>query len=173
MSALEGPFAAACVLLVVAGAYKLARPAATAGALAGVGWPSGLVAVRLLGAGELALGAAALVTSHRGLAALVAAAYASFALFVVVALLADTPVQSCGCFGESTTPPSIVHVLANLAFVAVAGAVAIGGLPTLADVLADQPWAGVPFVLLVAVTVQLVHVLLTELPRALHSVEPA
>lgn len=171
MSALEGPFAAACVLLVVAGVYKLARPAATAGALAGVGWPSRLTAVRLLGVGELVLGATALVTSHRALAAVVAAAYASFALFVLVALLTGTPLQSCGCFGETTTPPSMIHVLTNLAFVGVAGAVAIGGLPSLADVLADQPWAGVPFVLLVAVTVQLVYVLLTDLPRALRSVE--
>ena len=173
MSALEGPFAAACVLLVVAGAYKLTRPAPTAGALAGVGWPSSLTLVRLLGAGEVVLGAAAVITAHRALAAIVAVAYASFALFVVSALLADVPVQSCGCFGETTTPPSIIHVLANLAFVAVAGAVAIGGLPTLADVLADQPWAGLPFQLLVAVTVQLVYVLLTELPRALRSVELA
>jgi hypothetical protein len=170
MSTLEGPFAAACVLLVVAGAYKLTRPAPTAGALSGVGWPSSLALVRLLGAGELVLGTAAVLTSHRALAAIVAVAYASFALFVVVALLADSPVQSCGCFGETTTPPSIIHVLANVAFVVVAGAVAIRGLPTLADVLADQPWAGVPFLLLVAVTAQLVHVLLTELPRALHRV---
>ena len=139
MSALEGPFAAACVLLAVAGVYKLTRPAPTVGALA----------------------------------AIVAVAYASFALFVVIALLADTPIQSCGCFGETTTPPSIIHVLTNLAFVAVAAAVAIGGLPSLADALADQPWAGVPFVLLVAVTVQLVYVLLTELPRALRSIELA
>jgi hypothetical protein len=171
MSALEGPFAAACVLLVVAGAYKLTRPIPTAGALAALDWPSSLPAVRMLGAGELALGAAALVTSNRALAALVAAAYTSFAAFVVVALRADTPIQSCGCFGETTTPPSIIHVLTNLAFVAVAVAVALGGLPSAADALADQPWAGVPFALLVAITVQLVYALLTDLPRALHRVE--
>ena len=166
MAALEGPFAAACVLLLIAGVYKLRRPEPTAGALRGVGWPSSLGLVRVVGAAELALGLAALLTSDRAIAALVGAAYTSFASFVAVALRSCSPIQSCGCFGEIATPPSMTHVLTNVVAAGTAVAVAIGGLPSLADVLHEQPNEGVPFVVLVGVTVYLVYLLLTELPRA-------
>lgn len=172
MTALEGPFAAACCLLVLAGGYKLARPAPTAGALRAVRWPSGLRLVRTLGAGELVLGATAVVSGNAALAALLAAAYATFAAFVVVALRSGSAIQSCGCFGETDTPPSALHVVTNLVLAGVAAAVAIGGVPPLIDVLRDQPGAGVPFLVLVAVTVQLVYVMLTDLPRALRPAHP-
>jgi hypothetical protein len=170
MSVLEGPFAAICALLALAGVAKLLRPSPTAGALAAARWPSSLLLVRLLGAGEIALGIAALATANRSLAALVGVAYLAFAAFVAVALRAGSPVQSCGCFGETTTPPSSIHLVANIVMAAVALAVAIGRVPSLRDVLSDQPAAGVPFVLLVAVTVQLLLATLTDLPRALHAV---
>jgi hypothetical protein len=170
MSALEGPFAATCVLLALAGFAKLLRPIPTAGALAAARWPSSVPLVRLLGVGEIALGLAAVGTANRLLAALVGVAYAAFAVFVAVALRTGSPVQSCGCFGETTTPPSTIHLLSNLAMAGVAAAVAIGHVPSLRTVLSDQPAAGVPFLLLVAVAVQLLLAVLTDLPRALLSV---
>jgi hypothetical protein len=170
MSVLEGPFAAICALLALAGVAKLLRPAPTAGALTAARWPSSLSLVRLLGAGEIALGIAAVATGHRVLAALVAVAYLAFAAFVAVALRVGSPVQSCGCFGETTTPPSRIHLIANVAMAGTAVAVTIGRVPSLRDVLSDQPATGLPFVLLVAVTVQLLLATLTDLPRALHAV---
>jgi hypothetical protein len=84
-----------------------------------------------------------------------------------------SPLQSCGCFGEITTPPSVIHVVTNGLLAAASAAAAIGGLRSTADALADQPGAGVPFVLLVGITTYLVYVLLTDLARALHAAEPA
>src|SRR5712675_1462486 len=139
MSALEGPFAAICALLALAGVAKLLRPSPTAGALAAARWPSSLPLVRLLGASEIALGVAAVATGERALAVLVGVAYVAFAAFVAVALRSGSPVQSCGCFGETTTPPSRIHLAANLAMAGTAFAVAIGHVPSLRDVLSDQP----------------------------------
>lgn len=168
MSVLEGPFAATCVLLVLAGISKLLRPAPTAGALLAVRWPSSIGLVRALGAFEIGVGVSAVVTGDARLALLVAALHVGFAAFVATALRAGSPVQSCGCFGETTTPPSTVHLVANIAMATAAIAVAVGGgIPTVADVLRDQPMAALPFVLLVAVAVQLLLALLTDLPRAL------
>ena len=44
---------------------------------------------------------------------------------------------------------------------------AAGNLPKPADVLADQPWHGAPFVLLVATSLALAYLVLTALPAVL------
>ncbi len=168
MSVLEGPFAATCVLLALAGASKVARPAPTVGALRAVRWPASFALVRWLGAFEIVVGVVAVVTGRPAPALVVALLHVAFAAFVAVALRAGSPVQSCGCFGETETPPSRAHLVTNLVLAGAAFAVAFGGgLPTLGDTLGDQPMAAVPFVILVGVAVQLLLVLLTDLPRAL------
>lgn len=173
MTALEGPFSAACALLMLAGGYKILRPNPTAGALRAVRWPAGTGLVRSLGLGELLLGAAALLTANRALALAVGLLYVGFTAFVLAALRQGSAIQSCGCFGESETPPSLLHVATNLVLAATAIAVAVAGVPALVDVLASQPTSGVPFVLLVAITVGLVKALLTDLPRALQALRAA
>ena len=171
MSVLEGPFAATCVLLALAGVSKVARPAPTVGALRAVRWPASFPLVRALGGGEIVVGVVALVTGAPAVALLVALLHGAFAAFVAIAMRAGSPVQSCGCFGETETRPSLVHLIADLVLAAGALAVAAGGgVPSLADTLRDQPMAAVPFVILVAVAVQLLLTLLTDLPRALGSV---
>ncbi len=110
---------------------------------------------------------AALATGWWLLALLVAASYLAFALFVIGALRAGKPLSTCGCFGKVDTPPTAVHVVIDLAAVAVATGVAIAPGASLPDVLSDQPLAGVPFVLLASIGVYLVFLAFTALPKAM------
>jgi hypothetical protein len=169
MEAIVGLVYLAGALLALGGVAKVARPAPTAGALRALHLPGPLVGVRVLGAAEIILGVAAIVTGARPLLGLVALAYLAFAAFVAAAMRAGTDIQSCGCFGTVDTPPSLVHLVLNLFLAAVTLAAAIGGVPTLATVLADQPWAGAPLVLLVVVGVYLAYQLLTLLPLTLRA----
>jgi hypothetical protein len=172
VSVLAGPFAIAAVLLALGGAAKAVRPRDTALALAAVGMKfprvlPGRVVVRIGGAVEAAIGVAAVLVGGPVLCALVAVSYLAFALFVAVALRTGAPISSCGCFGKVDTPPSIVHVVLDLAFAGVATAAAFTGDVALPDVLADQPLAGVPFLLLLAIGCSLVFLAFTSLPKTM------
>jgi hypothetical protein len=164
---LSGPVLVLTALLALAGAFKIWRPAPTAGALRAMGLPARPVLVRLLGAGELALGSAALLTGARPLLALVAAAYLAFAAFVAAALMSGSPAQSCGCFGQPDTPASAVHLVANLVAAVTLLVAAAGDLPHPSDVIADQPWHAIPFLALVAICIELAYLVLTALPAVL------
>ena len=107
------------------------------------------------------------MTAARPLLALTAAAYLAFAAFVAAALLSGSPLQSCGCFGQRETPPSVVHLVANVTAAVVLLIAAAGNLPKPADVLADQPWHAAPFVLLVLISLELSYLVLTALPAVL------
>ena len=165
MTIASGPFVIAAILLVLGGVLKGLRPGDTANALRGVGVPMGSVAVRLGGIAEAGIGIWALVTADRAAATLVALSYLGFTVFVLVALLRDAPIASCGCFGKEDTPPSWVHVGVNLTAVVAAVIVAVDPGAGLADVLADQPLAGIPFLLLTATGTFLAFLALTALPR--------
>jgi hypothetical protein len=169
MSVLAGPFAIAAVVLALGGALKALEPGDTAHALRTLGFPVGRSAVRVGGAVEAVLATAALVTGMSVLVGLVAISYMAFAGVVVVALRSGRPISSCGCFGKVDTPPSWVHIGVDLASAGVAGAAAFAATNEIAlpDVLADQPLAGVPFLLLVAVGVGFVFLALTALPKTL------
>jgi hypothetical protein len=167
VQALSGPVIVLTALLAFAGVFKLSRPAPTAGALRAMRLPSRLGIVRALGVGEIVLGLATLVTGARPLLALTAAAYLGFAGFVAAALLSGAPLQSCGCFGQRETPPSAVHLGFNLVAAATLLIAAAGSLPKPADVLADQPWHGAPFVLLTLTSLTLAYLVLTALPEVL------
>ncbi len=169
MEAIAGLVYLAAALLALGGVAKVARPAPTAGALRALHLPGPLGGVRLLGAAELVLGTAAIITGARALLVLVALAYLAFTLFVVAALRTGTNIQSCGCFGSVDTPPSLVHVGLDLGLAGVTLAAAIGGLPPIGTVWAGQPWAGLPFALLLVVSVYLAYLLLTLLPLTLRA----
>jgi len=62
-----------------------------------------------------------------------------------------------------------VHLGLNLTAAGVALAAAVTSTPSLGDTLSDQPWAGLPFALLVAVSVYLCVTLLTVLPLTMRS----
>jgi hypothetical protein len=175
VSVLAGPFAIAAVLLAVGGAAKAVRPRDTAQALTAVGvrfprWVPARVAVRIGGVVEVGVGVGALLVGGPVLCALVAVSYLAFTAFVVVALRRDAPISSCGCFGKVDTPPSLVHVVLDLAFAAVATAAAFTGDVALPDVLGDQPLLGIPFLLLVGIGCSLVFLAFSSLPKTMAAV---
>lgn len=162
---LEAWFFIAAALLVMSGGSKLVDPAPTRGALETAGLPHGPWTAPLLGIVEI--GAAVTGTILGGwVSGLVAAVYAGFAGFVAYALVRDVPLQSCGCFGRTNTPPTWGHLVFNLTAVAAAVGVAIGGGVPL-DVLFDQPLMGIPYLGFVGIGVWVVYLLLAELPRVL------
>lgn len=128
-----GMLGGAAALLVAAGALKLVDPARTVGALAALRWPSSPWLVRLGAAAELALGAATLVVGGQALAMLVAASYLGFAVFVMAALGAKTPIGTCGCFGQADIPPRPVHVVVNGLLAAGSVLAAATDVPALLD----------------------------------------
>jgi hypothetical protein len=124
---MAGPFALACLLLVVAGVSKAAHPASPA-------------RQRALGAAEVALGAIAFVHQNVLAAGAVAALYAAF---VVIAGRAKAKQRACGCFGGDERLPSTGHVVLN-GVLAVSAAAAIGGTH------APLAYAGVTYAILMA-----------------------
>ena len=114
MGAWAGPFLIAALLLAAAGVAKVVDPANAVGALRAFGVPVAPAVVRVVGAVEAALAVSAVVTGAAVLAVAVAASYLLFTGFVLMALVRDCPIGSCGCFGKVDTPPSVLHVVVNL-----------------------------------------------------------
>lgn len=135
------------------------------GALRALRLPSSLLGVRALGIGEVVVGLAAIVTFARPLLVLVAAMYLGFAAFVVAALQADTSLQSCGCFGQTDTPPSFIHVWVNLLSAGTVLAAALTATSGLDVIAPAQPLRAVPFALLVVVCTYMTVIVLTVLPQ--------
>ncbi len=125
---------AAALLLLAAGAAKVADPSRTAGALAAVlgrPVPAAPAVVRAGALAEAALGAATLAAGGRLASALVGLSYAGFAAFVAAALRTGAPVGTCGCFGRPDTPPRPLHVAVDAALAAAGLVGAVVGLDPL------------------------------------------
>jgi hypothetical protein len=90
--------------------------------------------------------------------------YAGFGAFVIYALVRRLPIQSCGCFGKSDTPPTWTHVGFNLISAAGGIGIAFSGTAPI-SLLADQPAWGIPYLGFVAIGVVVVYLLLAELPQ--------
>ena len=169
---LIGLYLIASGLLVAAGVGKAARPDDTARALAallpgstspslgGLRW-----AVRIGALVEAALGVTALVAPRPATAALVAPSYVCFFGVVAYARRRGGPLATCGCFGRPDTPPTVLHMVLDLALAAATVAVAtrapVHG--TLATQLARQPWAGIPLLFVSAVGLWLTALALSAL----------
>ncbi len=164
MPSLAGPFYAAALLLAIAGAPKVVRPASAVRALASARLPAAAPLVRALGAAEVVVGIGAVVVGSTTFALLVAASYLAFAGFVALALRRGGVLASCGCFGRDDTPPTALHVVVDLAAGGVALAVAARPLGGVGAILRDQPLAGVPFVALAALCVWFAYLALAGLP---------
>jgi hypothetical protein len=130
---ITAPVGGAGLLLLAAGALKVVDPTRTAGALAARGWPVPSPAVRGAALAEAALGAAVVAVGGHVLPALVAASYAGFAWFVRGALRSGAPVGTCGCFGQTDTPPRRLHVVVDAGFAIAAGFGALVGVEALLD----------------------------------------
>lgn len=165
---LVGPYLAACLLLVLAGAAKLARPAPTANALATVLGPKWQWrrSVRPAGAAEIAAGLIGLIRPSAVTAGVIAGIYICFAGFVVLARKRGGRLASCGCFGAPDTPATRLHVIINVAFAASASAVAATARSHwISAVLSGQPAKGVPLALGASLLAVLAATAMTLLPR--------
>ncbi len=164
---LIGPYLAACLLLVVAGASKVVAPMDTARAVTGV-LPLPLratrVLVRLGALVELVLGLVALARPSPLAAGLVAASYVGFAAFVVLVRARGGPLATCGCFGTPDTPATRTHVAVTLGLgvsaAAVSASVSSGWIT---GILAGSPWRGVPVLLLSALCAWLAYLAMARL----------
>lgn len=165
MPLLSGPFLAITTLLAVAGVMKVYRPKYTVGALRAAGLPANNALVRLLGAAEVGVGIAALSTDAPMWAAAIGAFYLAFALFVVHALRSGIPISSCGCFGSPDTPPSVGHVVIDLAAFVVALAVALNPVGPWVGLPGVNIWTGAAFLLFSAATVYLLYAIVNVLPQ--------
>jgi hypothetical protein len=165
VSAVTIPWLAACAVLGIAGIAKLRRPAPTMGALRAARLPSSRSIVLALGAGEVALATAAVLTGWAAFAVAVAALHLGFAAFVASALRRGGMVQSCGCFGSPDVPAGPIHVIVDLAVVMIAAAAALGDPGTVAELLREGTSGAVALGLVALATFE-VLVIMTVLPRA-------
>jgi uncharacterized membrane protein YphA (DoxX/SURF4 family) len=172
MTVLHGPLIVAASLLVVAGTSKLRQPASPAAALRAIGLPVPAAAGAAIGAFEVVLGAVALVTGNTVAVAGVAATYAAFAAFVVVARRRGAA-RSCGCFGVDDTPPSTTHLAVDLVLATTCAAAAVAGVPSLATVLDDQPGGGLPLLVTAVTATLLLRAVLTDLVQARQAWHPS
>ena len=166
MDAVTVLYASAAVLLVIAGAAKVARPATTAALMEMLGavlrGRSPAPSLRALGLAEITLGIATLLTDVAAFRVVVGVLYVVFALAVWRAI--SVGATSCGCFGRVDAPPTWLHVFGNLALAACSFGAVAGRSPL--EVMEDQPAAGVGFVAAVGVLAGLELVALTALPGA-------
>ena len=175
MSLLPGSLAAsllavAALVLAVAGAAKVVRPAPTAVALraSGLSWIGhrGLVVfVRALALAELVVAGDALVDASAWARVVLAASYVTFAGFVLYALVRRLPIASCGCFGEADTPPTAAHLIVNIGLAAATIVAAVTRAPAPSSVLTHRPGAGSLVALGVLVSTALCLLVLTTLAR--------
>lgn len=160
----------ALVLLAASGVTKVLDPDPTRGAMKAGGLPSSSLLAVMLGALEIVAAVVGLVFGGWWLVP-AAVLYLGFTGFTLAAIRNRIPVQSCGCFGNDDTPPSVVHVVYN----------AIAALAMVILVVTDGdavPWSGPLPALLIFLGFGLVggflsYLLLAQLPRTLDLASPS
>ena len=155
------------MVLGAAGLGKGWRPRAATQALRTLGLPSSNLAARVLGAGELALAVAVIGRGGWWLDATLGLAFLALAFAAWRLRASDgSGAVSCGCFGRSTAPVGLIHVVVNLGAVVFTGAAALAAAtPSLGSVWPDLPAFGVVHLLLVAAGAAAVIATLTVLPE--------
>ena len=156
-----GPFLAAVLLLAHSGFSKLARPEPTRPAMRALHLPHSELSVRVLGGLELAVAISGVVVGVAGAIA-VAVTYTALA-GAAFFLWRAAPSTPCGCLGASPTPATAIHVVVNLA--AALTAVLAATAPHPFTVVADQPLAGVPFLVLAVCVAALAALTIDAWPR--------
>jgi hypothetical protein len=151
------------LVLVVSGASKFAGRDSVRDTLSRLGFPAPPRAGTLVGIIEVLVGGAALMAPPGAVASVVAVMvaliYALFALVVISAMRAG--LEDCGCIGVRSTPPSVGHVVFNLAASLVAAASAVTTPVDLVGGLAEVP---MPWAVLVAAAVAVGAGALVSLP---------
>ncbi len=164
---MSGGLHALALLLLVAAAVKLGRPARAVTALGQAGLPPSALLVRLLAGGEVVVAGLVVGVGGPGPALALAALHVGFALFVVRLRAEVGASATCGCFGGADAPADRLHVVVNLVAAAVAAAGSAAGAEALLATLGDQAAFGLPYLVLVAVAAQALLLTLTGLPRLL------
>jgi hypothetical protein len=176
---LEGPYLAGCLLMVLAGYTKAARPDDTARALSQLlSRPPNLRTasriVRLVALLETSVALSALLLPGTPVPPLlVGASFAGFTAIVAMARAKGGVLASCGCFGKADTPPTVLHMLVTSVIGASAITVAVsattasssGARTTLWANLSPQPWHGVPLLFTAAALAAGSWVAMTLLPK--------
>ena len=158
-------------LLVVAGVGKLPVPDGAMATLHSLRLPSGRVAARLVGMGEVAVGIAVIVVGGRVGAGLLAVVYA---LLLAVAWRQRVRQLDCGCFGVAAAPVSPLHLGVN-AGAAATGVLGLAIVPLpLSEVATDAGILGTFAGLLVLATgVALVRAMAVSAAEQLRTAAPA
>jgi hypothetical protein len=130
---------------------------------AAIGLPSSNALARAVGAVEIAVGVVGAIGGGRSAWA-VAVLYAAFVV-VAAQLLRRAPRAACGCIGDRSGRVGVAHVASSVAAAAVATTYAVGDGWGGADVVADQPVAGLPYLALVVCCTGLVASFLTAAPQ--------
>lgn len=159
MDVLTGLYHVVAAVLVVGGVAKIRSPRGFEAMALAAGRRVPRGTGRVVGAVEVTMGVVAIATGAPPWSAALALLYAAFAGVVVIA--SRRGATSCGCFGSADAPPGPVHVVVDATAAAVAVLMVFDPPGSLAQVLAAQPAAGVPYVMVVAVTTALVVVALT------------
>ena len=162
-----GPFLAAALALIPSGFAKLRAPEPAARALGAVGLPVPQWSVRAFAALECTAGSAAVVFGGRVTAALVAALYGAFAVFLTALLRAPERVESCGCAGDRRIAPSGLHLTLVVGAAVAAGGAAVEHLGGAPEILRAAPLAATGTLVGAAVLVFTSFLVATELPGAL------
>jgi uncharacterized membrane protein YphA (DoxX/SURF4 family) len=153
-------------ILAVGGLAKLRGPEATVPMLRALGLPASPLLARALGLVEVAVGVAALLLGGWALAAAVAVLFLVFTI-AVLRLRAGGEAVSCGCFGRSSAPPTMIHAVVDAVAALVAVAAAVTDAPGFLSMRPDLPAVGLPQLGLTVLAVWLGVALLTVLPEAL------
>ncbi|MCU1451417.1 MAG: hypothetical protein JWP02_3587 [Acidimicrobiales bacterium] len=156
-----GPLIAAALLLVATALPKLRHPEGATAMLSTLRIPVVPAVVRMWALGELVVGAMVLVVGGPLPTLLLAASYLVFAALVAGALR-NGGVASCGCLGAVETPPSAAHLVVDVGAVLVALAAMPADIGSVRAVVVSQPLAGIPFLLLVAVTAYLAYLFMAR-----------
>jgi hypothetical protein len=156
-------FFVAAELLLWSGGAKLLRPESTIQALRATRLPAGGLAVRLLGAVEVAAGVLCLAHPSTASEVLLSILYLGFSGFILLSLAAEIRPSSCGCFGSSNAPPSWLHVAVDL-LAAVSGFAVLTNPRELLDVARHTPFAGVPFLAGLVLAAYLTELVISTLP---------
>lgn len=161
-------FAVASLLLIWAGVMKVALPGPARDFMRTLGLPARAPIARLLGCAEAVTGAMALAFGGPLAAAAVGTFYVVFGAAIWRAMAKGSP--SCGCFGQTSAPPSWIHLAGNLFLAAMSVAAAAStGSPAdlLATTIAHHPLTALSLVLAVGVLAGLFVVSFTALSELL------
>jgi len=157
-------FFAAAGLVVFSGAMKLRHHGPAGRALGVLRLPSGPWTVRAIGLVEMGIGMWCLAAPGRASAVFLALLYAAFGAFVALLMRVRAPLTSCGCLGNEESPPSLAHVVLDLAAAATAALVASSPPSGVIPFAARLPLGGVPFVTGTVLIAYLAYLAVAHLP---------